>query len=249
LSGGLRRILISAVCTALAVLGLIYGGRYALSRMDFFTLERVRVEGLKHLSRTDILELLPVHPGENLFRIDLEEVRRLVEAHPWVASAQVSRDLPRTLVIRVREEDPVAITVRGKKLYFLNVKGEAFAEAPQKALFEYPVVSAEAPGILRREADFLRLLAWVRDRDIYLPCYESISQVYLGKDRIVLYTKEGLRVRFRPEPLAELKADYRRLDRILTYLYDNRLYRRAALIRLDYPEGTALLAWREEGNS
>ena len=162
-----------------------------------------------------------------------------------MASVQVSRDLPRTVVIRVKEEDPVAVVVLSGKLYFLNPDGRPFAEAPKEALFDYPVVSVEAEELLQKEADFLRLMAWVRDKDLYLPCYESFSQVYLGRERILLYTKEGLRIQFEPKPLAALKADYRKLDRIMTYLYRNGLYRKAAAIRLDYPEGRALLAYRE----
>ncbi len=245
MSGGARRFPVILGTAILVLAGLFYGGWLLVREMDLFALERVRIEGLKRVPERELRELLPVRKGENLFRLDLREIKARLESHPWVASVQVSRDLPRTVVIQVKEEDPVAVTVLSGKLYFLNSAGRAFAEAPREALFDYPVVTVEAEELLQEEADFLRLMAWVRDKDIYLPCYESFSQVYLGRERILLYTKEGLRIQFEPKPLAALKADYRKLDRIMTYLYRNGLYRKAAAIRLDYPEGRALLAYRE----
>ena len=227
-------------------LGVWKGGLFLLRRVNLFALEEVRFEGLKRISEADLREILPVQRGENLFRIRLAQIKTYLERHPWVASVEISRDLPHTLKIFVKEEDPIAVVVFRGKLYFVNTKGKAFAEAPKKAIFDYPVINVENISLLPKEADFLRLMAWVRDKDIYLPCYESFSQIYLARDRILLYTREGLRIRFDPKPLAKLKADYRKLDRIMTYLYREGLYRKAAVIRLDYPEGTALLAYREE---
>ncbi len=243
---GLRRGWLKLVVGILGLGVFFLGGWLFLHRVNLFPLEEVRFEGLKRVSEAELRQILPVERGTNLFRVNLKEVKRVLERHPWVASVEVSRDLPHTLKIYVQEEDPIALVVLSGKLYFVDPRGKVFARAPRKALFDYPVVNVEKPSLLQKEADFLRLMAWVRDKDIYLPCYESFSQIYLGSDRIILYTKDGLRIRFDPEPLAQLKADYRRLDRIMTYLYQEGLYRKAAAIRLDYPGNTALLAYREE---
>ncbi|QJA05755.1 FtsQ-type POTRA domain-containing protein [Thermosulfurimonas marina] len=216
-----------------------------LPHLSVFRLETVRIEGLKRLSEAEVRALLPAAPGENLFVLDLEALRRTLEAHPWVARAQVSRDLPHTLVVRIREERPVALTKIKEKLYYLNEKGEAFAEAPNEALFHYPVVSYASSELLQKEASFFRLLSWLDRTDRYLPCYESLSQIYLAPDRILVYTREGLKIRFEPGDFSSLKEAYRRLDRVMSYLYDERLLHRARLVRLDYPEGRALVAYRE----
>ena len=242
----MRRLKVFLLVLGLISVGVCGVGLFRLlPRLSIFRLERVRLEGLKRLKASEVRALLPVSPGENLFVLDLEALRRALEAHPWIARAQVSRDLPHTLVVRIREERPVALTKIRERLYYLNEEGRAFAEAPTEALFRYPVVSYASPDLLRKEADFFRLLAWLDRTDRYLPCYESLSQIYLAPDRILVYTKEGLKIRFEPGDLASLKEAYRRLDRVMTYLYNEKLIHRARLVRLDYPEGRALVAYRE----
>lgn len=226
--------------------GLVYGLSWLLKNITLFSLQEVRISGLSRVKEEEVKKLLPVARGENLFRLDLSEIKRRLESHPWIRRTYITRSLPHALEIRVEEEIPVAVTNLSGKLYFLNEEGKAFSEAPQEALFSYPVVSFEEPSLLKKEADFLRLLAWVKEKQYYLPCYENLSQVYLARDRILLVTKRGLKVRFEPGPFEDLRRAYLRLDRIVNYLYQKRLYFKAESVRLDYPEGRALLVYRRE---
>ncbi|OAQ20141.1 cell division protein FtsQ/DivIB [Thermosulfurimonas dismutans] len=242
----LRRVLFIGLAGIFLLIGLVYGSSLFLKRLTLFSLKKVKISGLSHVKEAEVKELISVSIGENLFRIDLSDIKRRLEAHPWIKKVYLMRNLPHTLEIRVEEERPVAVTNLSGKLYFLNERGEAFSPASEKDLLSYPIVSFKDKNLLKEETDFLRLLAWVRDKNFYLPCYENISQVYLARDRILLITKAGLKVRFEPEPFEELKKAYRRLDKIMTYLYQNRLYARAESVRLDYPGDKALLVYRRE---
>ncbi len=241
-----KRKYIAAFLSLALLVGGLYAGFIFLRNLAFFSLEKIEISGVKKASPAEIEALMRVRRGENLFRLDLEEIRRRVETHPWVRRARVSRKLPRTLRVHIKEEEPVAITVLEERLYFLNEEGKAFAPASTKDLYQWPVVTVEEPGLLRTQAAFLRLLAWVKRKNLYLPCHENISQVQLYPDRILMITREGLKVRFEPGSYEKLRKDYLKLDKIITYLYRNRLYSQAELIRLDYPEGRALLAYRQD---
>jgi len=242
----LRRRRVYLVALALLLTGLVgVALRRLLPRLSIFRLESVRIEGLKRLKETQVRALLPVSPGENLFALDLEALRQSLEAHPWIARAEVARRIPHTLLVKIVEERPVALTKIHEKLYYLDARGKAFAEAPNQALFRYPVVSYTSVDLLRREASFLKLLSWLDRTDRYLPCYESLSQIHLAPDRILVYTREGLKIRFEPGDFSTLKKAYRRLDRVMVYLYQKGLIHRARLVRLDYPQDWALVAYGE----
>ncbi len=230
---------------ALVVLATVVGGAQLLTRLSVFQIEEVEISGLKRVPESEVRMLLPVSVGENLFKVSLKEVRRRLKAHPWIKEVRVWRKLPNVLAVEVIEEEPIAVTVVKKKVFYVNEKGELFAPAPRSELKRLPVLSYESEEVLKKDADFLRVLSWIKKKNCYNPCYEKISQVRLGREYILVVTRDGLRIRFEPGSFEELKQAYRRLDRIMTYLYSHRLYGKARLIRLDYPEGTALLAYKE----
>ncbi len=70
------------------------------------TIERVDVVGHVHLTRTDVLRLANVAPGDPLLWVTRFHVRGL-EAEPWVLQARVTRQWPDVVGIWVLERAPV----------------------------------------------------------------------------------------------------------------------------------------------
>jgi cell division protein FtsQ len=67
---------------------------------------RVEVIGEQHLSRTDVLRLANLAPGDPLLWITRWSVRGL-EREPWIVQARVTRHWPDTVAIAVLERTPV----------------------------------------------------------------------------------------------------------------------------------------------
>jgi cell division protein FtsQ len=70
--------------------------------------EQVRVTGLTSLSARDVVRASGVRTGERILWLRLTEAERRVERIPAVANAVAERSLPGTVVIRVREREPIA---------------------------------------------------------------------------------------------------------------------------------------------
>lgn len=101
-----RRVAIgvaAAVAIALAVVGALQ-----LRHASTFAIRDVRVEGVSRVTTETVVRLADVAPGATLIDVDRQGIARRVATDPWVASAQVDRDFPHTLVINVTERKPGA---------------------------------------------------------------------------------------------------------------------------------------------
>ncbi len=84
----------------------------------------IRIESpLKQLSNEDIRNAVRPHVSSGFLKVDVDEIRRELEALPWVSSASVRREWPDLLVVRVEEQKAVARWSNGG---LLNARGELF---------------------------------------------------------------------------------------------------------------------------
>jgi cell division protein FtsQ len=90
-----------------AGLALVGGALVVGTYTPLFDAREIRIEGNQRMSDDEIQRIAGVSPGTNVFHADLGEAARELEADPRVAEAEVTRDLPATLVIRVDERTPV----------------------------------------------------------------------------------------------------------------------------------------------
>lgn len=92
----------------LACVGVLLLAWLVVVRTPLFEVRRIRVEGNRTLSREEVVDLAGLRPGQNLLLLSSEGVEESLAADPRVASAEVVRDLPAGLTIRIRERRPVA---------------------------------------------------------------------------------------------------------------------------------------------
>ncbi len=229
------------------------GGFFWARRATYFAIQEIQIELPKNpfVEKRDILALTGVPLGQNLFSLDLQKIKHQLEADPWVARAFVSRRLPNTLFIKVRLEEPVAMVATSSGIYLVNQEGRLFAPATKEMLKDFPAIvglspeEKEARVLSSQVRPLLALLAYLRDKDQFVPCYANISQIKLLEDGFFLITRDALTIRFPAGDLKTLLVKYRRLDRIFQYLYETRQYARTKMIRLDYPDGEAALLLKE----
>ncbi len=112
-----------------AALGLLFVFLHdLLTRGDFFPARRIEVVGAVRLSAPEILQTAGVQRGMNLLGLNLSAARRRLLAHPWIREAELRREIPSRLDIRVREHTAIARVALGRG-FLLNESGEIFKEA------------------------------------------------------------------------------------------------------------------------
>jgi cell division septal protein FtsQ len=148
-----RRIAFGAL-GLVAGLGLLFGGRAGLRHLGFFSVRRIELVGAQYLQAATVAEALKLRPGANLFDPKNQFLAR-VKALPGVIDATVSRRIPGTLRIRVREAEPVALAERGDKLVLVDERGLELPFDPAKTATDLPVAVADpvVAGLLGRIRD------------------------------------------------------------------------------------------------
>lgn len=121
-----RRVLVLAALIGVGVL-LLLGWRW-LTAPERFPLQAVRVEGRpQKVGEAELSEAMAPYLNKGMLGLDLAGIRSAVESLPWVERAGVRRRWPNTLVIDIREHEPVA---RWGEAALLSGRGEVFAPAP-----------------------------------------------------------------------------------------------------------------------
>jgi cell division protein FtsQ len=160
-----------------------------ITQCDYFKANRLEIEGMQRLTAKQIVEVARVKKGMNILSANLSMARKRLLAHPWIAEAEVRREIPSGLYIRVREHKPLAIIDLDRK-YIMNEQGRIFKEWAESDPDNLPLVSGLQLADIRvqdrtgfdaspHSAGRLNLSSTERPRN--LP-YEAVMQVLrLGK--------------------------------------------------------------------
>lgn len=112
---------------------------------SLFGVGQIRVTGAEIVTAEQVREAAAVPVRTPLLRVRTGEVAARVATLPPVAAAEVRREWPDTLVVRVREREPVAVVPAGEQFWLLDAEGVAFHLVPT-APVELPVVVVPEPG-------------------------------------------------------------------------------------------------------
>jgi cell division protein FtsQ len=157
----------------------------AVTQTSYFEAHEITVEGNKRLSKRTILERTGLKLYDNILSVNVNTIRYRLMAHPWVADAEVERELPDTIHIRVKERVPIAI-VDLDRLFYLDEKGNIFkpVESSDKAMV--PVVT----GLSASDIDFQD--PW-RSR-LFRTLMEVLRLSRLHEDAIPFYELQRVRI-------------------------------------------------------
>ena len=137
LAGGVR---IMAVLIAASVLSIFFILCHdVLTQWEAFTVERVMLTGNQRLTQKTIYQQSQIHPGANIFGINLTTARKNLLAHPWIEEVHIQREIPSGIRIHIKEYQAVAVIDLGRK-FLLNETGVLFKELETKEAVNLPVV-------------------------------------------------------------------------------------------------------------
>jgi|GEM_PF-5881503 len=135
-------------------------------------LQKMRLVGVSEAASPDIKKALTFERGQPIALMDLDQVRRNVEAVGWVKSAVVRRQLPDGLIITVTERPRLAVWQHNNKVVVIDDNGQIIPEANAHIFTDLPLIVGE--GANEQAAHVLELL---RARPELLPRTEALIRV------------------------------------------------------------------------
>lgn len=124
---GRRRLrVLVAVASVLGTLGIAW----AVTVSPLLGVDKVVVRGAQHLSAADVQQAGGVHDGDSMVWMDPGVVTARIEASPWVRTAKVTRDFPRTLVVDITERIPAAWVGAGDHSLVVDGSGRVLEDTP-----------------------------------------------------------------------------------------------------------------------
>jgi cell division protein FtsQ len=197
---GLSVFAVLALGLALSLLagGRSTGGLLALPGADKLlawsglSVDQISVRGHQHTPDADIFAAVDAADARSLLSFDSAEARERVERLPWVAAATISRVLPGSLEVRIRERTPAAVWNRGDRDYLIDADGRVLAVAEPGMSTTLPHVAGEGAATqVRSLIDLIKHYPPIAER------YESAERV--GERRWTLHLKGGVTVHLAPD--------------------------------------------------
>jgi cell division protein FtsQ len=150
---GIRKVL--WVLSWMLVAGALSVGCYDLAKYmltsEVFAITEVKVEGFAQVPMEEYVRLAQIPEGANIFRLNTGAVEDRLRRHPWVEQAAVTRALPKTIKLTVKEREPLVAVhspfdgqIYGidRHRVLLPEPGDASNESATPALcFDLPIVT------------------------------------------------------------------------------------------------------------
>lgn len=115
-------------------------GHDLLTQCAYFRAESLEVSGNDRISTEEIIRQAGIHSGINVLSVNLSSARQQLLAHPWIAEAEVIRELPSTLRIRISENQALAVLDLGRK-FLMDTRGDIFKEWDPAEGLDLPVIT------------------------------------------------------------------------------------------------------------
>jgi cell division protein FtsQ len=177
-----------------------YSVRHYALTSPRFSIQEVDLRGGKRVSPEQAREQAGVVLGSNVFALDTAQAEKKLLENPWIFEARVTRDLPRSLRIDIKEREPAALAVFSDRLYLVTADGEPFKELQPGDPADFPLITGvSVEGLSRdrpRELDRVREGLEVLEQYSRVPLSktQSAQEVHLADSGDVVLTagKEGI---------------------------------------------------------
>ncbi|PKM77641.1 MAG: hypothetical protein CVU90_06050 [Firmicutes bacterium HGW-Firmicutes-15] len=175
---------------------------YLFMHSSIFKVERIEVQGNDKVSREEALALSGLDQGINIFELDGDLSSKAIENHPMVKKAEIVRQLPRTLVIKITERQIWAVIPYRGVFLCIDDTGVCFDKLNNTLINNYPIITMDlmpeyvnlGQAVNNQATDMVRQV-WqaIPDGD-----RQKLSEFhYVNKENTLkIYTINGTEIRF-----------------------------------------------------
>jgi cell division protein FtsQ len=221
-----RLSLVTGIIVVISASVLVaWGLRRYLRSSPRFAVRTVQVEGNQRRTPHQIAKLAGIETGRNVFTVEEEVAQSLVEADPWIETAEVSVELPNQVTIVVIEHEARALAAIDGRLYLVDNEGEVFKTLEPGDPQDLPVVTGVTSDAINRDREAVakrvrRALELASDlgRQKIAKRY-PVQEVHLEEDGsvTVVVGTEGVSLVFGRPPFRRKVAKAERILEELTY--------------------------------
>lgn len=108
-----------------------------------FTIQEVTVESSNSYCPAIKPDVFDSYKSESIFLIPIEKIQSYLESIDCVASANISRQLPSRIEIKVKNKEPIAIWQYQKNFFFINEDNSLMKIRNSKNLMDFIIVTGE----------------------------------------------------------------------------------------------------------
>ena len=201
-------VLAAVIAGAVSFLALTGGGRDVraqipimpalerLAALGGFGVDEVVIAGHSFTPDTDIFDAVDLDNVHSFLSLDAGAVRARIERLPWVLAAELTREFPGRLNVRISERKPSAVWRRGDREFLIDQTGRVLSAVKAGSPIDLPRVAGEGAetvanallSLLARFPDFARRLEsaeWMAGRRWTLNLAGGVI-VHLPADREAL---------------------------------------------------------------
>ncbi|WP_245297325.1 cell division protein FtsQ/DivIB [Rhizobium oryziradicis] len=238
---------LAAYVLAVGGYGVVHGGYWpqfseTMTSSAGFAVDNVKLAGNVHISEIDVLQSLGLDGATSLVSLDVDDARRRVASLPWVASVDIRKVYPRTILLNIKERKPFGIWQHGSDLSLIEENGNIIAPLRDNKFASLPLfvgrdADTDAKDVMAEFAAFpqvaARVKAYVRVSsrrwDLYL---DNGVTVKLPEDDVGDALKRLVRMETEQQLLERdiAAVDLRLADRMTVELTPDALARRNAAV-------------------
>ncbi|CUS87724.1 cell division protein FtsQ/DivIB [Candidatus Kryptobacter tengchongensis] len=173
------------------MLVLVFG---AMNWRENRVVNKIIVKGNKVIPDEKITDLADVKLGVKISEINLAQIRRKVERYSFIKYAEVYTNLPDVLFIEVLERKPIAMTIYGGRIYYIDLDGKIIPFDEVGRIFAVPLLSginykpvnlnSDTIGQIKKQFELIK-------NAIDEKVYDLISEVRFENGEFILFTSEG----------------------------------------------------------
>ncbi|HSC89111.1 MAG TPA: FtsQ-type POTRA domain-containing protein [Polyangiaceae bacterium] len=146
------KILAGLVLTVATAAALGFGVHRYATTTPRFAIREVVVDGIRRLTRDQVLEGSGVRSGENVFLLDSDQAEAAILKNPWIETARVTRRLPGNVRVEIRERAARALWILGDQSWLVSADGVPFKRLEPQDPHDLPVLTGLSEAALGRDS-------------------------------------------------------------------------------------------------
>lgn len=118
-----------------------------LAKFAGFSVENIHMSGLKYTSKLDVLKVLNINYGDNIFAVDTESLLLSLKKIGWIEHITIQKKFPNTIDIIIQEYRPYALWQHKGKVVVITETGVIIPKADPKHFTDLMLVVGEKANL------------------------------------------------------------------------------------------------------